>query len=134
MSQIERTKYLENISDKIERGKFVNKPLTAEQVEELRDQLEEESKNLLDIQDKYTDVKKEYNEKINAHKDSIKEAVNGLRNSYVRIESDVFHIRDYDSGMLYELAPDGSKVNERRLTQEEMQSTINGAQRTASNE
>lgn len=132
-TDMERTAWLENVSDKIERGKMVNKPLSPEEVTDLRDDLESVSTKLYDLQDKYSDIKKEYNAEIKELKETVKTVVNALRYNYKRIESDTYHIRDYDNGMLYELAPDGSKVSERRLTPDEMQSTVHGAQREATN-
>lgn len=134
MSDLAKRKWLNENSDSIKRDAFYTVPMSDQEREEKRIELEKLSIKLEAIESEYDEKKKSFRDEINDIRSSIKSVVNTLRNGYIGKQGDKFEFRDFETNRIHVYNQDGVEVEQRPMTAEERQSTIGTQTRTANNE
>lgn len=120
----ERRKWLEANADKTAKDKTVFKDLSPQQMDELETEIATTATDLSDEEAAYKEVQAEYRERIKEFRQDLDLLIQKRRTGQEEITTDIYYIADQDNGRMYGYAPDGVEVENRRLTEEERQTTI----------
>lgn len=129
MPRIERLKWLDANADDVGQEESHYKDLSPEQIDKLESEITQLSISVHQKEEEYDEVKKAWREEINEVKDSLSLSIKKFREGQEQVVTDVYYIADYENGRMIGYAPDGVEVVNRRLTQEEKQSTIHSLNR-----
>lgn len=128
LSPESRRRALEDSCDKIEQSTYF-KPL---EQNELDVRMEALTKNSIDL-DAFDEEKKNFSEYMKAKVDPLKKENKSLllelRTRQVEVTGNLYHMANYDTGMMDLYGEDGELVSSRRLRPEERQQTIHSLTR-----
>jgi predicted transcriptional regulator len=132
-SLVDRKRYLDSAADKVIHNETDRKPLSDEQIETLRFDLEKLSIKLADLNEQYDDVKKQWRDDIKEAKENVEEVLTQLRAGMETVRGTVYEIRDYETNRVFRFFEDGSELGDRPMLPEERQQTIQSDMRRVEN-
>ena len=129
----ERRKWLAANADYTRADVTVFKDLNPAQIDDIESDIASMSVELSEIEAEKKQVLSSFKERIDPVKEELKELIQKFRTKQEEITTDVFYIADYDHGRMIGYAPDGVEVENRRLRDDERQSTIHSIGRATNN-
>lgn len=125
----ERKEWLKANADRTERDVTTYKQLNPNQIDDLEGKIAKQSVELSKIENEKKEVMAHFKDRIDPVKTGLKEFIRTLRTGQEEVTTDIFYIADYDNGRMIGYAPDGVEVENRRLREDEMQSSIHSIKR-----
>lgn len=116
----ERKKALEEMAD-IKEMQNVRRYYSEDEKSQMKDYLATETISLLDQQEEFKEIKKEFNKAIDAHKKEIVKSSKELKRGFSESSETVFGIKDHERDMMDYFDERGNFLNSRRLLPEERQ-------------
>ena len=119
----DRAAFLENVAVEITNMPY-NRPLSEEEIENVRFNLERDAIALSDKEAEFAALKAERTSEIKAVKTRIAEYVQSLRSRSETCTGNVYSIADQVGMRMYFVTPDGTIINQRPLLQHERQTNM----------
>lgn len=102
----------------------VRKNYTADEKSEMKDKIAEDGIQMMDDEDKFSSIKKEWSAKITEKKVAIKETLKTLRKGFTENKEEVFGFDDQEEGVMNYFNAEGKYLWSRPLEQHEKQLSL----------
>lgn len=119
----QRAALLKEMAVKVEFEK-VKRHYNEDEKSQIKDAITEESIQLMDKQEEFKAIKKEFDKAIKANKDKLIIALKDVKRGYSENEEDVYLIDDQESGLMNVYDASGTHLYARKLFPEERQARI----------
>lgn len=119
----QRAAMLKEMAVKVEFEK-VKRHYNDDEKAQIKDSITEESIELMDKQEEFKAIKKEFDKAIKANKDHLVIALKDIKRGYSENEENVFLIDDQDAGVMNVYDASGTHLYARKLFPEERQTKI----------
>lgn len=118
----QRFKHLGEMAVKTQTEK-VRRQYSEDEILQMKDFVSEESISLLEKDEEFAAIKKEFNAAIKKFKDQIKDALKSLKRKYSEQEETVFLMDDQEAGLMHIYDQEGVFLYSRKLYADERQLT-----------
>lgn len=125
LSKAERIKLLNANADEILADQKIVRPISTDEKEASKEEYVQASIELASEESIYSEVKKEWKEKLDPIKKRKKENLVRVATGYEEITAAKYLIRDHEAGRVYTFIDTGQLIDDRRMMEHERQSTIN---------
>jgi hypothetical protein len=126
----ERIEAIKNIAVKTELQDIKNH-YNEDEKNQIRGFVSEESISLMEQEEEFSVIKKEFSQKTKALKMQLKSALKDLKRGYTETNEQVFLVDDQDEGLMHIFDSKGKFLQSRKLYPDERQTTIINLQKTA---
>lgn len=123
MTSEDRKSVLESEAIAIEEGKY-EKPLTPDELLYYKDELAVHSIKQAVIIDEFSEIKKDFKDRLEPIKEKISESIQAIKYKSVQREGRLYKLADFDDQMIHKVDELGNVIHSRKMLPEERQFRI----------
>lgn len=132
LSANERQNHMQSNAHSIDEGKY-SRPITADEKTLLREKHTDNAIKLSDLKEEFDELKKQYKDNIDPFVQANKTLLSEIRTSQRIEKGTLYHLANYDAGMMESYNEAGEFISSRRLRPDEKQAGLFPLPKTGTN-